>query len=84
MANRKLSVLTGGVGTGKAIVVETSLSCSRIRNKGMLLLAPTGGTRVRLGKVGKGVEAQTIVQFLVRQGFSDRDRILATDNSDGK
>ena len=50
----------------------------------MLLLAPTGKARVRLGKMGKGVEAQTIAQFLVRQGFFDWDRMLAIDNPNGR
>jgi ATPase len=84
MTDRKLSVLTGGAGTGKTTVVETFLSCSQIKNEGVLLLAPTGKARVRLGKMGKGVEAQTIAQFLVRQGFFDRDRMLAIDNPNGR
>ena len=84
MTDRKLSVLTGGAGTGKTTVVETFLSCSQIKNEGVLLLAPTGKARVRLGKMGKGVEAQTIAQFLVRQGFFDWDRMLAIDNPNGR
>lgn len=84
MTDRKLSVLTGGAGTGKTTVVETFLSCSQIKNEGVLLLAPTGKARVRLGKMGKGVEAQTVAQFLVRQGFFDWDRMLAIDNPNGR
>ena len=34
--------------------------------------------------MGKGVEAQTIAQFLVRQGFFDWDRMLAIDNPNGR
>ena len=84
MTDRKLSVLTGGAGTGKTTVVETFLSCSQIKNEGVLLLAPTGKARVRLGKMGKGVEAQPVAQFLVRQGFFDWDRMLAIDNPNGR
>lgn len=84
MADKKLSVLTGGAGTGKTTVVETFLSCPQIKAEGVLLLAPTGKARVRLGKMGDGVEAQTIAQFLVRQGFFDWERMLAIDNPEGR
>lgn len=84
MADKKLSVLTGGAGTGKTTVVETFLTCQQIQKEGVLLLAPTGKARVRLGKMGKGVEAQTIAQFLVRQGFFDFNRMLAIDNPNGR
>ena len=84
MSDKKLSVLTGGAGTGKTTVVETFLACSQIKAEGVLLLAPTGKARVRLGKMGKGVESQTIAQFLVRQGFFDKNRMMAVDNPNGK
>lgn len=84
MADKKLSILTGGAGTGKTTVVETFLACPQIKAEGVLLLAPTGKARVRLGKMGEGIEAQTIAQFLVRQGFFDWERMLAIDNPDGK
>ena len=66
MANYKLSVLTGPAGTGKTKVVEAFLKSSTIRNQGVLLLAPTGKARVRLGKMA-GMQAYTIAQFLVLQ-----------------
>lgn len=84
MADKKLSVLTGGAGTGKTTVVETFLACPQIQQEGVLLLAPTGKARVRLGKMGKSVDAQTIAQFLVRQNFFDWDRMLAIDNPAGR
>ncbi len=66
MANYKLSVLTGPAGTGKTKVVEAFLKSTEIRNQGVLLLAPTGKARVRLGRMAK-LQAFTVAQFLVRQ-----------------
>lgn len=66
MANYKLSVLTGPAGTGKTKVVEAFLKSSDIRNQGVLLLAPTGKARVRLGRMA-GLKALTVAQFFVRQ-----------------
>ena len=84
MADKKLSVLTGGAGTGKTTVVETFLASPQIKGEGVLLLAPTGKARVRLGKMGEGVRAQTVAQFLVRQGFFDWERMIPVDNPDGR
>ena len=84
MAERKLSVLTGGAGTGKTTVVNTFLSCDQIRREGVLLLAPTGKARVRLAEMGNGIEAKTIAQFLVQQDFYDAERMMACDNPGGR
>lgn len=67
---KKLSVLTGSAGTGKTTVVKAFLSSKQIQSEGVLLLAPTGKARVRLGMMsgnGNG-NALTIAQFLTRQG----------------
>lgn len=67
---KKLSVLTGSAGTGKTTVVKAFLSSKQIQREGVLLLAPTGKARVRLGMMsgnGNG-NALTIAQFLTRQG----------------
>lgn len=74
-ASKRLSVLTGAAGTGKTSVVEAFLNSKQIRNEGVLLLAPTGKARVRLGNQSKYGEALTVAQFLTRQGFFDWDKM---------
>lgn len=70
ITTRKLSVLTGRAGTGKTSVMGALLQCQKLREEGVLLLAPTGKARVRLehavGKNGgsQHVPAYTIAQFL--------------------
>ena len=67
---KRLSVLTGSAGTGKTTVVKAFLSSKQIQREGVLLLAPTGKARVRLGMMsdnGSG-KALTIAQFLTRLG----------------
>lgn len=65
ITTRKLSVLTGRAGTGKTSVLGALLRCTPLVRDGILLLAPTGKARVRLGKAA-GTEAMTIAQFLYR------------------
>lgn len=65
ITSRKLSVLTGRAGTGKTSVLGALLLCAPLVKEGILLLAPTGKARVRLGKAAGG-EAMTIAQFLYR------------------
>jgi ATP-dependent exoDNAse (exonuclease V) alpha subunit len=48
MDKKRLSVLTGGAGTGKTTVVRSFLCSDKIKAEGVLLLAPTGKARVRL------------------------------------
>lgn len=85
MSVQKLSVLTGGAGTGKTAVVKTFLSSSQILNEGVLLLAPTGKARVRLEKMseGRNVQAQTVAQFLLRRGRLD-ENMNSIINAKGK
>jgi len=67
---RRLSILTGGAGTGKTSVLKVFLQ-ELERAEGRhptLLLAPTGKARVRLStKTGRN--AMTIHQFLLKQGW---------------
>lgn len=65
ITTRKLSVLTGRAGTGKTSVLGALLLCESLVEEGVLLLAPTGKARVRLGKAA-GAEAMTTAQFLYR------------------
>ena len=72
LSERRLSVLTGGAGTGKTSVVRVLLDVLE-RSEGrqpLLLLAPTGKARVRLGSATKR-GARTIHQFLLKQGWID-------------
>ena len=72
LSERRLSVLTGGAGTGKTSVVRVLLD-SLERSEGrqsLLLLAPTGKARVRLSSATKR-SARTIHQFLLSQGWID-------------
>ncbi len=73
--DKRLSVLTGPAGTGKTTVVKAFLDSSQIRNEGVLLLAPTGKARVRLGQMADGVTAFTIAQFLTKRGFFNWDKM---------
>lgn len=86
MAGKRLSVLTGGAGTGKTTVVRSFLSSQSILNEGVLLLAPTGKARVRLGSMAlkRGVQAQTIAQFLYRHKRYNGDRMMAMSNPEAK
>ena len=76
-SDKRLSVLTGPAGTGKTTVVKAFLSSKQIKNEGVLLLAPTGKARVRLGKMAEGIQAYTLAQFLSRQGFFNWHRMEA-------
>ena len=83
-ASKRLSVLTGAAGTGKTSVVEAFLNSQQIKNEGVLLLAPTGKARVKLGKQSKYGEALTVAQFLTRQGYFDWDKMLPCLNEKGR
>lgn len=69
----KLAVLVGRAGTGKTSVLGALLRCSPLATGGILLLAPTGKARVRLGKT-TGAEAMTVAQFLYGLGRYDGNR----------
>jgi ATP-dependent exoDNAse (exonuclease V) alpha subunit len=66
ITNRKLSILHGPAGTGKTTVMGALFRCKELTKDGILLLAPTGKARVKLGKMA-GSDAYTIAQFLNRQ-----------------
>jgi ATP-dependent exoDNAse (exonuclease V) alpha subunit len=63
VTTRKLSALVGRAGTGKSSVVGALMRCKKLNAEGILLLAPTGKARVRLGKA-TSAEAMTVAQFL--------------------
>lgn len=68
LAESRLSVLIGGAGTGKTTLLALLCKSKKIRDGGILLLAPTGKARVRMSQEMKkhGIEstAMTVAQFL--------------------
>jgi hypothetical protein len=74
ITGRKISVLHGPAGTGKTTVLGALFGCQPLTSEGILLLAPTGKARVKLGKMAGG-EAFTIAQFLNKQKRFDWNRM---------
>jgi ATP-dependent exoDNAse (exonuclease V) alpha subunit len=79
VTRRKLSVLVGSAGTGKTTVLGALIKSDKLREDGLLFLAPTGKARVRLSQ-RSGAEAMTIAQFLYSLHRYDglRQRALMT------
>ncbi|WP_081731492.1 AAA family ATPase [Mesorhizobium sp. L103C131B0] len=66
LAGSRIAMLVGPAGTGKTTVLELLLQRPEIVGSRVLLLAPTGKARVRLGTETKRPgEARTIAQFLL-------------------
>lgn len=82
MDKKRLSVLTGGAGTGKTTVVRSFLKSETIRKEGVLLLAPTGKARVRLSTMAEGITSKTVAQFLTSQNAFDFERMKPRITSD--
>ena len=60
-----VSVLMGAAGTGKSTLLKALCSIQSVKNKGILLLAPTGKARVRLEQAsGMAGQGKTVAQFL--------------------
>lgn len=74
VTSRKLSVLHGPAGTGKTTVLGALFGSKELMKEGILLLAPTGKARVKLGKMANA-EAFTIAQFLTKQNRFDWERM---------
>ena len=73
VTSRRLTAMVGRAGTGKTSVMGALLLHDGIARDGILLLAPTGKARVRLGKA-TNAEAMTVAQFLNGLGRYDRVR----------
>jgi ATP-dependent exoDNAse (exonuclease V) alpha subunit len=56
-------VLIGAAGTGKTTLLKFLCHAAPVKQRGVLLLAPTGKARVRLQQATE-VEARTLAQFL--------------------
>lgn len=65
LAASRVSVLIGPAGTGKTTMLSVLCSHPVVRAGGVLLLAPTGKARVRLGQA-TGLPAKTVAEFLVK------------------
>ena len=66
LADSRITVLIGPAGTGKTAVLELLLQRLDVVGPRVLLLAPTGKARVRLGaEAGRPRDAQTVAQFLL-------------------
>jgi hypothetical protein len=72
LAGSRISVLIGPAGTGKTTLLNVLSNQPGIRSGGVLLLAPTGKARVRLGQ-STGLRARTIAEFLVGLDRYDGD-----------
>ena len=77
LANSSFSVLIGGAGTGKTTLLSLLCKSEKVKNGGILLLAPTGKARVKISKtmnsMGVYHSAFTIAQFLIRNDRFDWD-----------
>ena len=74
LASSRIAVLVGAAGTGKTTVIKLLLDQKEIVKSHLLLLAPTGKARVRLGhKTGHEESAQTVAQFLLGLDRYDAD-----------
>lgn len=82
ITGRRLTALVGRAGTGKTSVMGALLLNDELARGGILLLAPTGKARVRLGKAARG-EAKTVAQFLNDlgryDGFRQRPRFIGEE-----
>ena len=75
---KKVSVLTGGPGTGKTTTVRSILQLLRMRQGSVKLSAPTGRAAKRLAETS-GVEAKTVHRLLE---FKPADGLLFQRNRD--
>jgi exodeoxyribonuclease V alpha subunit len=57
--SRRLSLITGGPGTGKTACVRAIARCALIQEAKVMLVAPTGRAAVRMGEAS-GVRARTV------------------------
>lgn len=82
ITGRRLTALVGRAGTGKTSVMGALLLNDELARGGILLLAPTGKARVRLGKAARG-DAKTVAQFLNElgryDGFRQRPRFAGDE-----
>ena len=61
----RFSVLIGSAGTGKTTLLDLLCQNPQVKDRGVLMLAPTGKARVRMEIQTESKGAQTIAQFLL-------------------
>lgn len=80
----KIGVLTGAAGTGKTSLLKIFLDQPTLVGPNVLLLAPTGKARVRLGQqTERPNQAQTLAQFLLGVGRYDTETARYLIKTDG-
>ena len=87
LANSSFSVLIGGAGTGKTTLLSLLCKSDKIKDGGILLLAPTGKARVKISKTMCDIShsAFTIAQFLVKNNrFDGNTMTYMMSNKDAK
>ncbi|MFM2279216.1 MAG: hypothetical protein RLZZ444_1447 [Pseudomonadota bacterium] len=68
----RIAILTGAAGTGKTTLLKILIGQPDVVGRDILLLAPTGKARVRLGQqTGRPEQARTLAQFLNEFGRYD-------------
>lgn len=79
LAEARLSILSGGAGTGKTTLLSLLCSSKQIQSGGILLLAPTGKARVKMsqamGERKVKCNAKTVAQFLVQNNRFNFDTL---------
>jgi len=77
----RLSILTGGPGTGKTATTNAIVNCIKEikKNASIQLLAPTGKAAKRLGEM-TGRQAMTIHRGLGLRGFGSDDEVNTLDH----
>jgi len=73
IAESRISVLTGSAGTGKTTLLSILCHQKEIKNKGVLLLAPTGKARVKMEQAlgissrdDPRIQVYNVAQFLIK------------------
>ena len=88
IAESRISVLIGSAGTGKTTLLSILANQKEIKDKGILLLAPTGKARVKMevalkisSRKDPKIKAYNVAQFLVKSGRYDPEtgRFLLND-----
>ena len=78
IAASRFSVLIGPAGTGKTTLLSVLCSHPDIKEKGVLMLAPTGKARVRMEQA-TGTKGYTIAQFLSPDRYDSTGRYQLSD-----
>jgi GTPase SAR1 family protein len=79
LAKYRTSILVGPAGSGKTTLLKAFCDIQEIKEKGVVLLAPTGKARVNMSP-----DAMTIAQFLIKSGRYNSETGQYTINPDGK